>query len=264
MKNFIKKNKAVILKLLLIVVIIGVIAVGTYFILKACGFTTVEDYERLRDSLGGNIWFWAIIVGLQIIQTIFLPITNQLVTGATAVLYNNELWKVWLSAGIGISIGSIILYFIGRYGGEKIVNWVLGDKEKTEKLKKGMQKGKGFYVIGMFIPFIPDDILSVLAGVGGYSIPFAFTITIVARFTCTAFTTWGFGLLTKYWWMWIVLAVGILFMIFATYLVYKITFRKPKEKYVCPYYIDNENEEWNEWNEIIKNPEAKYNEKDKI
>lgn len=221
--------KRTILRFLLLVLIIGAIAGITYLILRLCGFTTVEDFTRLRDNLGESIWFWAIIVLLQVVQTIFIPISNQLITGATAVLFNNELWKVWLSAGIGISIGSIILYFIGRFAGEKIVSWALGDKEKAEKLKLGMQKGKGFYVIGMFIPFIPDDVLSVLAGIGKYNVVFVIFITIIARFTCTAFTTWGIGLLTKYWWMWFVLALGVLIMIGATILTYKITFKKDKE-----------------------------------
>lgn len=229
-KEFIKKNYKTAIKFLILIVVVAGIAVASYFILRACGFTTPEKFRELRDQLGENIGFWSIVVALQVFQTIFIPISNQLITGATAILFNNELWKVWLSAGIGISIGSIILYFIGRYGGNKIVTWLLGDKEKADKLKQGMSKGKGFYVIGMFIPFIPDDVLSVLAGTAKYKILFAIPVTIIARFTCTAFTTWGIGLLTKYWWMWLVLAFGIVIMILATLLVYKISFKNDVKK----------------------------------
>lgn len=234
-KDFFKSKKVwkTIGKFALVIAIIGAIAGVSYGILYACGFTTVEKFQQLRNDMGESIWFWAIIVALQIFQTIFIPISNQLITGATAILFNDQLWKVWLSAGVGISIGSIILYFLGRYGGHKLLKFLLGDEEQTEKCKKGMQKGKGFYVIGMFIPFIPDDVLSVLAGTAKYNILFAIVITIVARFTCTAFTTWGVGLLTKYWWMWFVLAVGILIMIGATILTWKITFRKDKKEKVA-------------------------------
>lgn len=230
MKNWVKENKSTILKTLLVIAIIAAIAGISFGILYACGFTSVEKFKELRDKLGESLLFWLIVVLLQIFQTIAIPISNQLITGALSLLYTDELWKVWLSAGIGISIGSIILYFIGRFGGEKIVAWVLGDKQKAEKLKLGMQKGKGFYVIGMFIPFIPDDVLSVLAGLSKYKIPFVFIVTIVARFTCTAFTTWGIGLLTKFWWMWLVLAAGIGLMILATILVYKKTFKKENKQ----------------------------------
>lgn len=228
MKNWLIKNKSQILKVLLLIGIIALIGVGAYLILRGCGFTTKEDFIQLRDNLGENIWFWVIIVALQIFQTIFIPISNQLVTGAMSIIYVDELWKVWITAGIGITIGSIILYFIGRFGGEKIIGWVLGDKEKAKKCKDLMNKGKGFYVIGMFIPFVPDDVLSTLAGVGKFNIPFVIVITTVARFTCTAFTTWCVGLLTKFWWMWLVLASGVAIMIFATIIVYKKSFGKGK------------------------------------
>lgn len=226
MKQFLTKYKPTILKTLLLIGIIACVAGITYLILYLTGFTTAEKLQQLKDDMGESIWFWSIIVLLQIIQTVFLPISNQLITGATAILFANQLWKVWLSAAIGISIGSFILYLIGRFGGQRVVAWLLGDKEKVEKLRAGMRKGKGFYVIGMFIPFIPDDILSTLAGVAKYNVWFALVVTVTARFVCTAFTTWGIGLLTQYWWMWIVLAVGILLMILATYLTYKITFKK--------------------------------------
>lgn len=220
--------KKTILKALLLIAIIGAIAGLSYLILYLTGFTEVEKFNELKNTLGESIIFWLIVVALQIFQTIFIPISNQLITGALAVLYADELWKVWLSAAIGISIGSFILYLIGRFGGHKIVSWLLGDKEKADKLRRGMAKGKGFYVIGMFIPFIPDDVLSTLAGIAKYKVWFVLLVTIIARFTCTAFTTWGIGLLTKYWWMWFVLVAGILFMILATYLTYKITFKGEK------------------------------------
>lgn len=233
-----KKIFKTIGKFALLIAIVGAIAGISYGILYACGFTTVDKFQQLRNDMGESIWFWAIIVALQVFQTIFIPISNQLITGATAILFNDQLWKVWLSAGVGITIGSIILYFLGRFGGAKLLKFLLGDEEQAEKCKKGMNKGKGFYIIGMFIPFIPDDVLSVLAGMAKYKIMFVIPLTIVARFTCTAFTTWGVGLLTKYWWMWIVLGFGIALMIFATIVVWKITFRKDKkvEKGIEPQF----------------------------
>jgi uncharacterized membrane protein YdjX (TVP38/TMEM64 family) len=222
--------KKTILKFLLLIVIVAAIAGLSYLILYLAGFTTLEDFIRLKDNLGDSFLFWFVIVLLQIFQTIFIPISNQLVTGATAVIFNDQLWKVWLSAAIGISIGSFILYLIGRFGGQRIVTWLLGDKQKAEKLKAGMRKGKGFYVIGMHLAPIPDDILSTLAGVAKYNVWFTLFITIEARFICTAFTTWGIGLLTQYWWMWIVAGVGIVLILLATFIVYKITFKKePKD-----------------------------------
>ena len=57
MKNFLKKYKGSIIKTIIVLVAIASIAVGVYFILKACGYTTKEDFLALRDRIGSNIWF---------------------------------------------------------------------------------------------------------------------------------------------------------------------------------------------------------------
>lgn len=226
----VKKYKPVILKTLLIVAIISIIAVSTYFILRACGFTTVEDFQRLRNQLGDSIWFWVIIVLLQIVQVVFIPISNSLISAPIALIFSNELWKVFLSSWIGICIGTIILYFIGKYAGGKLLNFVLGDKEKAEKLKGFMLQGKAFFVIGDVIPVIPNDVLTVLAGMSGYSFIFTFIVTLITRAICIATTVWLFGYMTTYPWLIAVLIALIVFMIFAGIYVTKRQIKKQKEK----------------------------------
>lgn len=226
----VKKYKPIILKTLLIVAIISIIAVSTYFILRACGFTTVEDFQRLRNQLGDSIWFWVIIVLLQIVQVVFIPISNSLISAPIALIFSNELWKVFLSSWIGICIGTIILYFIGKYAGGKLLNFVLGDKEKAEKLKGFMLQGKAFFVIGDVIPVIPNDVLTVLAGMSGYSFIFTFIVTLITRAICIATTVWLFGYMTTYPWLIAVLIALIVFMIFAGIYVTKRQIKKQKEK----------------------------------
>lgn len=216
-------------KFVLIISIIAVIAVSTYFILRACGFTTVEDFTNLRNQLGDSIWFWAIIVGLQVIQVVFIPISNSLISAPIAVLFSNELWKVFLSSWIGICIGTVILYFIGKYAGGKLLNFVLGDREKANKLKGFMLQGKAFFIIGDLIPVIPNDVLTVLAGMSGYSFTFTFIVTLITRAVCVATTVWLFGYMTTYPWLIAILVALLVFMVFAGIFVTKHSIRKNKE-----------------------------------
>lgn len=218
--------KKTILKFALLILIVATIAVGTYFILRACGFTTVDDFLRLRNQLGDSIWFWAIIVVLQIVQVVFIPISNSLISAPVAVIFSNELWKVFLSSWVGICIGTIILYFIGKYAGGKLLNFVLGDKDKAEKLKGFMKQGKAFFVIGDVIPVIPNDVLTVLAGMSGYSFTFTFIVTLITRAICIACTVWLFGYITTYPWLIAVLVGLIIFAIFAGIYVTKKSIRK--------------------------------------
>lgn len=243
-KSWIKDNKSTILKFLLLIVIIAVIGVSTYFILRACGFTTVEDFTRLRNELGDTIWFWGIIVLLQIIQVVFIPISNSLISAPIAVIFNNELWKVFLSSWIGICIGTIILYLIGKYAGGKLLKFVLGDPEKAEKLKGFMKQGKAFFVIGDVIPVIPNDVLTVLAGMSGYGFIFTFIVTLITRAICIATTVWLFGYMITYPWLIAVLVALIIFMIFAGIYVTKRSIKRQKQLQElenakqCPEYIE--------------------------
>lgn len=225
-----RKILKIILKALIVVAIIGAIAGISYLVLRLCGFTTVEDFTRLRDELGDTFGFWAIITALQVFQVVFLPITNQIITVPIAILFNNELWKVFLSSWIGIFIGTIILFFIGRFGGDKLLSWVLSDKESAKKCEDWLKQGKAFYVAGMVIPFLPDDLLTTLAGTSKYNFFFVLMVSAVTRGICTAFSVWGFGYLTQFWWGWIILIVGLIALLGATFLIWKWQQNKIKKE----------------------------------
>lgn len=216
-----KKILKTIGKFALLILVLGIIALGTYFILRACGFTTKEDFIKLRDNVGENIWFWGIIVLLQVVQVVFIPISNQIITVPVALLFNNELWKVFLASWLGIVIGTIILYFIGRFGGKKLLNWLLSDKEQADRCVNWLKKGKAFYLVGMFIGFIPDDILTTLAGTSKYNFWYVLVVSIVSRGVCCALSVWGFGYLTHYWWGWLILGVGLSLILLLTIFLIK-------------------------------------------
>lgn len=227
--GLIKKNRKQIIKILVIALVIGGIAVGGYFILKACGFTTAEDFRRLRDTIGDNIWFWLIIFALQVFQTVAIPISNQAISAPIAIVFNNSLWKVWLVSWLGIWVGTIILYFIGRLGGDKLFKWVLGDEKQVEKCKRWLCRGKAFYILGMLLP-LPDDVITTLAGAARYEFSFVAIASLFTRAVDVACTVWGFGYLTKFWWGWLILAVGAILLLLATWLMFKWDKKKTIEE----------------------------------
>lgn len=217
------KNKIVkiIIKSLIILVVFGVIAISVYFTLKACGFTTKDDFMRLRDNLGDSFLFWLVIGLLQIIQVIFIPISNQLITVPVALMFpTSELWKVWLTSWLSIWLATIILYFIGRFAGKRILNWILNDKEQTEKCSNFLKKGWIFYPLGMLLP-LPDDVITILAGTSKMNFLFVLVCSCFTRVVDTACSVYGWGFLTRYWYGWIILVVGIILLGVMTFLFYK-------------------------------------------
>ena len=222
-----KRIISVVLKSLLILTIFAALAVGVYFVLRACGFATKEDFVRLRDSLGDTIWIWFIIGALQIVQVIFIPISNQVITVPCALVFNDQLLWVWITSWISIWIATLILYALGRWGGEKILNWLLKDKEQVNRCTKFINRGWIFYPLGMLLP-LPDDVVTVLAGTGKMKFWFVALVTFLTRGIDTACSVYGWGFLTRYWWGWIILAVGIIILGVLTIVFWK--WQKHKEK----------------------------------
>ena len=217
-----KKILPIIIKSLVIISVFAIMAIGIYFLLKGLGFTTSEDFMRLRDNLGDSFLFWLVIGLLQIVQVIFIPLSNQIITVPIAIIFpTSELWKVWLTSWISIWIATMILYLIGRFAGKRILNWILNDKEQTERCSNFLKKGWIFYPLGMLLP-LPDDIITTLAGTAKMNFWFVLGCSCLTRAIDTACSVWGFGYLTKYWFGWVILAIGFILLGVSTFIFWKI------------------------------------------
>ena len=226
-----KKVLKIVLKSLAIVSIIAILAVSCYFILKACGFTTQEDFIRLRNDLGNSFLFWLVIGLLQIIQVIFIPVSNQLITGSLALIFPiEELWKVFLVSWLSIWASTLILYVIGRFGGLKVFKWLLESDEKVEKYTNFIHRGKMFYPLGCLAPIIPDDLITILAGAGKMNFWFVMVSAFITRAIDVACSVWGFGILGKYWFGWIIIGVAYLGLIIFSIWYFKKQSIENKEK----------------------------------
>ena len=221
MKEFLKKYKGTIIKSIIVFVILVAVAIGVYFILRACGFTTAEDFIALRDKIGDNIFFWLIIGLLQIVQVIFIPLTNQIITVPLAVVFNNELWKVWITSWLSIWIATLILYWIGRLGGQKILRWILNDEEQTARCTRWLNRGWISYPICMLLP-LPDDVITTLSGTAKMKFWFVLICSFITRGIDTACSVYGFGYLARFWWGWIILIIGIILLFALTFVLWKI------------------------------------------
>ena len=173
-----------ILKTLLLVSIIASICVIVYFILKAFG---LNDLETLRKIVNQGIWGVLIYILLQVIQVIFIPLNTSIFTVPAIVLFGPS--KAFIISWIGVTLGSIIMFFVGRTGGGKLLNWLVG-KEKADKYVKVLGKGKLILPILLLVPVFPDDIMCVSAGIAKINILYFIIVIIITRCIdtfCTCF-----------------------------------------------------------------------------
>ena len=193
------------LKVLLLILILGAMAGGVYGLMVGLGVDSIEGLQAVVNSCG--IWAYLIIILLQIVQVVFIPISNQIITiPAIAVV---GILPAFFCSWIGIEIGTIILYFIGRKGGDKLLAWLLSDKEKADRFGELIKTRKLFYPVGMLIGVIPDDLLTTLAGLAKLNFLYVLIVSAITRGICVAITVFSFGILTQTWWGIMILCFGI-------------------------------------------------------
>ncbi|MDE7182113.1 MAG: VTT domain-containing protein [Clostridia bacterium] len=187
------------------------------FVLVACAFAVVlsvaliskfaglnayptdgEKIDRLTQIIKGTgSWGMAVYVLIQVLQVVILPLP-----AAVCYIPGSQIWgalTATLLASLGVLIGSVIAYFIGRLFGKKVVIWIAG-KETTEKYASYIAgKGKFIFVLMQILPFFPDDILCMVAGLTSMNFPFFFlTMLLVRPLIISAYCYLGNGTLIPF------------------------------------------------------------------
>lgn len=177
-KSLTKKQK--ILRTGLVILLFCALFGGLYLVLKLSGlWESINSVQKLKNfilSLG--FWGRSAFVLLQFLQVTFLPIPSIATVVAGALVYGPA--QASLLSLAGILLGSAFAFFLGRVFGRKLVIFMVG-KQSCEKWVKFLNTGKYSFVIMMILPFFPDDLLCLVAGLTDMSWLFFMTTQLVAR-----------------------------------------------------------------------------------
>lgn len=205
---------------LLLFIVLSVLIV--FYIMNKTGLTdkikSVEDLREYIASFKSNASLIYILI--QFLQVTILPIPSLITLGAGVLLFG--VIKGAIYSIIGIVLGSIFSFFIGRLFGYKLISWLF-EKKKIDNLLKILNKKNKVLLTFMFLfPFFPDDLLCLLSGLTSMS-PIFFIIMLTIVRIITVFTS-SFTLnnsLIPYntWWG---IAFYILFFILTIYLAINI------------------------------------------
>lgn len=165
--------------LIVIFVLICVFAIA-YVVFKITGlWEKVNSIDKIKAIVeSGGVFSFLIFMLLQILQTTILQIPSIVVTVAGSLIFGS--WTAFILSFISVMIGSCIMFWIGRKGGKKFLNWFIG-KQKTEEWTEKLTNGKYLFFLMMMFPFFPDDILCCVAGVTNMSFGFFFFTNLIAR-----------------------------------------------------------------------------------
>ncbi len=209
------KKRETLFKFLSVLTISIFIGYLFYFIAERLNIIDkINSFNSLKEIIlkSGNFGRLVFLI-INILQVVLLPIPGVVSIAVGTILYGP--WQTLFLSTSGIVIGSIIAFLIGRKFGFPLACWIFS-KELIIKYQKILSNKTGILLFLMFVlPFFPDDMLCVLAGLTDISFKkFAiitltaraisvFVVAILASGIIIPFTGWGIV-------VWLILGVIIL------------------------------------------------------
>lgn len=219
---FVVSEKERIFKAFFSVYVLILFALIVCFVLQQTGFfKVIKDAESLQEYLGtAGAWMPILYIVLQYLQVILLPIPGTVSTMAGVALFGP--FQTFLYSLVGIMLGSMTGFLIGRKLGGKAVAWMVG-RETLEKWQKKLKGRDNLFLTVMFLlPFFPDDVLCFIAGLSSMSIGYFFIMILTSRILAIFVTCYSINIIPlNTWWGLLVWAGIILVMIVVFTIIYK-------------------------------------------
>jgi uncharacterized membrane protein YdjX (TVP38/TMEM64 family) len=119
-----------------------------------------EQVQAWVEGLGA--WAPIAIVLLEMIQALLAPIPGQAIEAVSGYLYGP--WWGTLFPMIGMAIGSLITFSLSRHFGRPLVIKLIGHKSMDQLDDLVRRGGAPFFFLIWLLPFAPDDLACVAAG----------------------------------------------------------------------------------------------------
>jgi uncharacterized membrane protein YdjX (TVP38/TMEM64 family) len=123
----------------------------------------LADQEKVRAWVEGlGAWGPVAIITLEMIQALLAPIPGQAIEAVSGYLYGP--WLGTLYPMIGMAIGSFITFSLARRFGRPLAVRLIG-KQSMGRLDDLVRRGGApFFFLIWLLPFAPDDLACVAAG----------------------------------------------------------------------------------------------------
>ena len=183
---FFAKSKGFVYKLFFITIILIFLTTTSLYFLKLYGFLDkIDSVGKFREYIN-SFGSYAVIlfILIQFLQVVILPIPSFITVGAGVLLFG-PLKGAFFSC-VGIILGSILAYYVGKFFGIKVVEWLVGVDNLKKWLKFINGKDKIVLTFMFLFPFFPDDVLCFVAGITTIS-PIFFVVMIIITRIITIF-----------------------------------------------------------------------------
>jgi uncharacterized membrane protein YdjX (TVP38/TMEM64 family) len=140
----------------------------------------MSDQEQVRARIEGlGAWGPIAIVVLQVIQAILAPVPGQAIQAVSGYLYGP--WLGTLYSMIGLAIGSFITFLLARRFGRPLAVRLVGQPSITRLDDLVRQGGAPFFFLLWLVPFTPDDLACLAAGLTSMAVGQFLALMILGR-----------------------------------------------------------------------------------
>ncbi len=217
-------NKQSFVRSLFLFNVVALIVIGSLAVMNLCGiFDSLSDFEKVKQLIldSGN-WGYTIYAALTVLNVVILPIPAAMLMLAGVAVFGAV--KTFIISYISVMIGSVIAFMIGRFAGKKLANWCIGESNVEKYSKLIGKKGNALFVIMQLLPFFPDDILCMVAGLTAMSfLFFSISMLIVKPIYIAAVCFMGTGEVIPFsgWgipvWITVFVVIAVAFILYCKY-----------------------------------------------
>lgn len=149
----------------------------------------VSEQDRLRDWVGGFGWAGPLaLIALQAVQVIVAPLPGQVVGLVSGYLFG-ALWGTVYSL-IGVLLGAWILLTLARKLGRPFVEKVVPPAHLQRFDDVVRRGGPAAFFVLFLLPFVPDDSISILAGLTDIPISLLMLLAAIGRLPSLLASAW--------------------------------------------------------------------------
>lgn len=153
---------------------IGLFLWKTGFFSALPSSVSIQAYIN-RFSPFGQCFFFLI----QLMSVVFAPIPSNITALAGAVLFG--LWESFLLTYAAVIIGSLLVFSLARILGRFFTDRVVSKRISEKYLNVIQSKQDIFLILVFLLPFFPDDLICILAGLTKIRPLHFFVIALIAR-----------------------------------------------------------------------------------
>ncbi len=128
------------------------------------------------------------IIALQMAQVIVSPIPGQVVGLASGYLYGS--WLGTLYSMIGLMLGTAVAVWLARRWGRPLVERLVGPDTLARVDRFAARLGAPLLFLVFLVPFLPDDAILLVAGLGDVPLPGILFAALVGRLPGVLVSAW--------------------------------------------------------------------------